>query len=120
MKKLRQPQSKLHERGDSRTIIENNSKVDHQLVSEFYRVTEEYERLVTASKGVIRVTQGADYNLSHPLASKDKPTDAYHLSKRKSGEKQGADYNLAHPLASKDRPTDVYHLGKRGSAVKKA
>jgi hypothetical protein len=88
------------------TILENNPKIDHQ-------VLEEYERLIDASKGVIRVKQGADYNIAHPLASEDMPTDAYHLGKRRSGEKQGADYNLSHPLASKDMPTDAYHRGKR-------
>ena len=80
--------STLHGRRIDKTIIENNPKVDHQLLSEFYRVTEEYERLVAAAKGVIRVTQGADYNLAHPLASKDKPTDAYHRGQRVSTDKK--------------------------------
>ena len=53
------------------TILKNNPKIDHQLL-------EEYERLIAGSKGVIRVTQGADYNIAHPLSSKKKPTDAYH------------------------------------------
>ena len=64
-------------------IILNNPKIDRQLL-------EEHERLVTASKGVVRV------------------------------EKRGADYNLAHPLARKDMPTDAYHLGKSQGAVKKS
>ena len=93
------------------TILENNPKIDHQLL-------EEYERLVDGLKDVIPIKQGADYNLSHPLASKDKPTDAYHRNKRKSGKKQGVDYNLSHPLASKDRPTDAYHRGKRVNEAK--
>ena len=80
--------STLHERRTNKTIIENNPKVDHQLLSEFYRVTEEYERLVAASKGVVRVTQGADYNIAHPLASKDRPTDAYHRGQRVSTDKK--------------------------------
>lgn len=56
-------------------IILNNPKIDRQLL-------EEHERLVTNSKGIIRdKKQGADYNLAHPLARKDMPTDAYHLGK---------------------------------------
>ena len=59
-------------------IILKNPKIDRQLV-------EEHERLVTNSKGVIREKkQGADYNLAHPLARKDMPTDAYHLGKSMS------------------------------------
>jgi hypothetical protein len=93
------------------TILENNPKIDHQ-------VLEEYERLIDASKGVIRVKQGADYNIAHPLASEDMPTDAYHLGKRRSGEKQGADYNLGHPLGSNDVLTDPRKIEKRVSEVK--
>jgi hypothetical protein len=63
------------------TIIENNPKIDRQLL-------EKYEHLVTASKGAIRVVQGADYNLAHPLASKDRPTDVHHLGKRGSAVKK--------------------------------
>ncbi len=48
--------------------IENNPKVDAQLVSDFYR-------LVDASQGVIRSARGANYSLSHPLDSKVMPTD---------------------------------------------
>ena len=59
----------------------NNPKIDTQLLSEFHRLTEEYDRLTAPIKDVVRVTEGADYNLSHPLASKDRPTDAYHLGK---------------------------------------
>ncbi len=59
-------------------IILNNPKIDRQLL-------EEHERLVTASKGVVREKKrGADYNLAHPLARKDMPTDAYHLGKSMS------------------------------------
>ena len=74
--------SPLHKQGTDITIL-NNPKIDRQLL-------EEHERLVTASKGVVRV------------------------------EKRGADYNLAHPLARKDMPTDAYHLGKSQGAVKKS
>lgn len=66
------------------TGTENNRKVDAQLLSDFQRLTEEYERLIAPLKDVDRVTQGADYNLAHPLARKDMPTDAYHLGKSMS------------------------------------
>ena len=49
-------------------IIENNPKVDAQLISDFYR-------LVDASQGAIQSGRGANYNLSHPLDSKVVPTD---------------------------------------------
>ena len=65
-----------HERKVDRIIIENNPKIDHRRLAE-------YERLISASKDVVSVKkQGADYNLSHPLSSKDKPTDAYHRGQR--------------------------------------
>ena len=63
------------------TETDNNPKIDTQLLSEFHRLTEEYDRLTAPIKDIVRVTEGADYNLSHPLASKDRPTDAYHLGK---------------------------------------
>ena len=63
--------SVLHKQVAEVTIA-NNPKIDHRLLAE-------YERLISASKDVVSVKkQGADYNLSHPLSSKDKPTDAYH------------------------------------------
>lgn len=63
------------------TILKNNPKIDHRLL-------EEYERLIAGSKGVIRVTQGADYNIAHPLSSKKKPTDAYHRGQRVNAKKK--------------------------------
>ena len=48
--------------------IENNPKVDAQLISDFYR-------LVDASQGAIQGGRGANYSLSHPLDSKVVPTD---------------------------------------------
>ncbi|RKU08617.1 hypothetical protein C6503_22760 [Candidatus Poribacteria bacterium] len=48
--------------------IENNPKVDAQVISDFYR-------LVDAAKGAIRGGRGANYGLSHPLDSKVVPTD---------------------------------------------
>lgn len=48
--------------------IENNPKIDAQLVSDFYR-------LVDASHGAIQGGRGANYGLSHPLDSKVVPTD---------------------------------------------
>ena len=64
-------------------IIKKNPKVDRQLLSKFYRLIEEYERLIaTSESGVRSRKRGADYNLAHPLARKDMPTDAYHRGKR--------------------------------------
>lgn len=48
--------------------IENNPKVDAQLISDFYR-------LIEASQGAIQSGRGANYGLSHPLDSKIVPTD---------------------------------------------
>ena len=56
------------ERNVDAETIENNPKVDAQLVSDFYR-------LIDASQGVIRSGRGANYGLSHPLDSKVVPTD---------------------------------------------
>ncbi len=71
-----------HDRQVRRAIIENNPKID-------YRRLAEYERLISASKNVVSAKkQGGDYNLSHPLSSKDKPTDAYHRGKRVSSDKK--------------------------------
>ena len=67
--------------GTDMTAMENNPKINTQLLSEFHRLTAEYERLTAPLKDVAKVTQGADYNLAHPLARKDMPTDAYHLGK---------------------------------------
>ena len=64
-------------------ILKKNPNVDRQLLSKFYRLIEEYERLIaTSESGVRSRKQGADYNLAHPLARKDMPTDAYHRGKR--------------------------------------
>ena len=56
-------------RWNNQTLIENNPKIDLRLV-------EENERLAAASKGVVRITRGANYRLSHPLRSNDVPSDA--------------------------------------------
>ena len=56
------------ERNVDAETIENNPKVDAQLVSDFYR-------LVEASQGVIQSGKGANYGLSHPFDSKVVPTD---------------------------------------------
>ena len=62
-------------------ILNSNPKIDRQLLAE-------HERLIATSKGVVRVKKrGADYNLSHPLARQDMPTDAYHLGKSMSATK---------------------------------
>jgi len=73
--------SRSREQHPDMTVPGNNPKIDTKLLSEFHRLTEEYEHLTAPLKGVARVTQGADYNLAHPLARKDMPTDAYHLGK---------------------------------------
>lgn len=62
------------------TILKNNPKIDHRLLAE-------YEHLITAAKGLIQNTQGADYNIAHPLSSKKRPTDAYHRGQRVNAKK---------------------------------
>ena len=60
------------------TVLKKNPKID-------VRLLEEYERLVAASGSGVRARkQGADYNIAHPLARKDMPTDAYHRGERAS------------------------------------
>jgi P2-related tail formation protein len=59
----------------NKIILKNNPKIDQQLIAD-------YERLITSSKGVIRIKQGADYHLSHPLGSNDLPTDPREIGKR--------------------------------------
>lgn len=64
-----EPQANIpSDRNVDAETIENNPKVDAQLVSDFYR-------LIDASQGVIRSGRGANYGLSHPLDSKVVPTD---------------------------------------------
>lgn len=63
-------------------ILRNNPKIDRRLLAE-------YERLVNASKGVIRTKKpGADYHLSHPFGSNDVPTDPREIGKRLSDVKR--------------------------------
>ena len=76
--------SMQHKQWVGLTDIGNDSKINTQLLSEFHRLAEEYERLIAPLKDVVRVTQGADYNIAHPLARKNMPTDAYHLGKSMS------------------------------------
>ncbi len=58
--------------GTETGILKKNPKID-------WRLLEEYERLIAESGGAIRSRKrGADYNIAHPLARKDMPTDAYH------------------------------------------
>ena len=62
--------------GTETEILKKNPKID-------WRLLEEHARLVTASNGIVRSRkQGADYNIAHPLARKDMPTDAYHRGQR--------------------------------------
>ena len=58
----------LSDRNVDAETIENNPKIDAQLISDFYR-------LVDASQGAIRGGKGANYSLAHPLDSKVVPTD---------------------------------------------
>ena len=64
------------QRKTDETVPKKNPKIN-------VRLLEEFERLIAASGSGVRVRkQGADYNLAHPLARKDMPTDAYHRGKR--------------------------------------
>lgn len=76
--------STAHDQDENMKIIDKNPKLDHRLLSETYRLIMEYERLVGDSKGVLRVKQGADYNLSHPFGSNKVPTDPREIGKRLS------------------------------------
>ena len=90
MKNLRQPSisSKTEGRDDKSktglhsnrnvdvTTIENNPKIDTQLLSDYHRLTE-------ASKGVPKRKRGANYRLSHPFGSNDVPTDAIPIGRRR-------------------------------------
>lgn len=76
--------SMLRGQGTDMTTTRNNPKIDTELLSEFHSLAEEYERLTAPLEDIARVTQGADYNIAHPLARKDMPTDAYHLGKNVS------------------------------------
>ena len=58
------------------TIIENNPKIDTQLLSDYHRLTE-------ASKGVPKRKRGANYRLSHPFGSNDVPPDAIPIGRRR-------------------------------------
>ena len=55
--------------------INKNPKISQRLLRQ-------YECLVAAAKGLGKVRPGADYHLSHPLGSKDRSTDVYHLGQR--------------------------------------
>ncbi len=58
------------------TTIENNPKIDTQLLSDYHRLTE-------TSKGVPKRKRGANYRLSHPFGSNDVPTDAIPIGRRR-------------------------------------
>ena len=58
------------------TTIENNPKIDTQLLSDYHRLTE-------ASKGVPKRKRGANYRLSHPFGSNDVPADAIPIGRRR-------------------------------------
>ena len=64
------------QRKTDETVLNKNPKIG-------LRLLEEYERLIAASGSGVRARkQGADYNIAHPLARKDMPTDACHRGKR--------------------------------------
>ena len=58
------------------TTIENNPKIDTQLLSDYHRLTE-------TSKGAIKRKRGANYRLSHPFGSNDVPTDSIPIGRRR-------------------------------------
>ena len=58
------------------TTIENNPKIDTQLLSDYHRLTE-------TSKGGPKRKRGANYRLSHPFGSNDVPTDAIPIGRRR-------------------------------------
>ena len=64
--------------------INKNPKIDQRLLRQ-------YQRLITSSKQAVKVVPGADYHLSHPLGSKDRSTDVYHLGKRSVASKAKLD-----------------------------
>ena len=57
--------------------LEKNTKVDAELLSDFYR-------LVDASGGAIQRARGARYRLSHPLGSNDVPTNTISKSENQN------------------------------------
>ena len=73
---------KMSEEADT-DILRKNPKID-------LRLLEEYERLAALGSGARLKKKGADYNIAHPLSSKDRATDAYHRgqSVRKTGRRQ--------------------------------
>ena len=101
----------LSEPQEALAVLENNPKVDVQLLTAYYRTKLRYERLRAA--GLVSGAQGANYRLSHPLADPDMPTDAMHRSEPPKEEEREARedprYRLSHPLADPDMPTDAMH-----------
>ena len=77
--KMTDAEGKIHRNADA-TILEKNPKID-------WRLLEECERLAASWSGARLKKKGADYNIAHPLARKDMPTDAFHRgqSVRKTG-----------------------------------
>lgn len=67
--------STSHKWVDGKAILKNNPKIDHRLLAT-------HKDMMAASKDVTHVRRGADYNLAHPLSSKNKPSDAYHRGQR--------------------------------------
>ena len=78
---------RTHKKTDTETL-RKNPKVDSQLLLEFYRLIEGYERLIAPKRDFFPIKQGADYNLSHPFGSNDVPTDPREIGKRLSDVKR--------------------------------
>ena len=57
-----------------KATLENNPKIDSQLLSESFRMLAEFERLCRGAG--IPIVKGANYRLSHPLGSNDVPSNS--------------------------------------------
>ena len=53
----------------TKVIVRENNNVDADILSEFKRLNEEYQRLADPIKGTTK--QGANYNISHPFERRD-------------------------------------------------
>ena len=64
--------------------INKNPKINQRLLRQ-------YQCLIASSKETVKVMPGADYHLSHPLGSKNRSTDVYHLGQRSVASKAKLD-----------------------------
>lgn len=67
-----------HTQGAYTKSVGKNPAIDRRLLDECKRLVRRSDRSVSTHR------KGANYHLSHPLASTDKPTDACHRGKRTS------------------------------------